>query len=199
MSSSDTKLDPRVRRTRKLLKSAFIELMMEKGFEAMTVQDIAERAEINRATFYAHFADKYDLHDSMLVEWFQEKLTEYDVSQKASFCGGNLRNLIFAVCDFMKQLNGGCHPAEIQYKPVLEDLVQAEVYSIIYGWLQSVGSIDKPDVVSASVSWAIFGASLQWSKQSTHSKEDIADIVMGLMDSGLRTQVRNLPDLATVS
>jgi AcrR family transcriptional regulator len=53
--------DLRVRRTRKVLKSALIELTIEKGFAAVTVQDIADRAMINRATFYRHYLDKYDL------------------------------------------------------------------------------------------------------------------------------------------
>jgi AcrR family transcriptional regulator len=42
--------DPRVRRTRKLLNQAFFELMNEKGFQSLTVQDIADRAEVNRAS-----------------------------------------------------------------------------------------------------------------------------------------------------
>lgn len=199
MSNSLTKLDPRVRRTRKLLKQAFMDLMSEKGFDAMTVQDITERADINRATFYAHYTDKFELHDQMLIEWFQKQLAHYNVTQKANFCAGNLRNLIYAVCDFMKQINGSCHPADIQYKPALEDLIHAELYSIIYGWLQSVEGINKPDIVSASVSWSIFGAALQWSKQTSHTKEDVAETVIRLVDNGLRSQCLNLPELTQVS
>ena len=51
------KLDPRVKRTRTLLEQAFMDLIQEEGFQGVTVQDIAERAGVNRATFYAHFAD----------------------------------------------------------------------------------------------------------------------------------------------
>jgi hypothetical protein len=43
--------DPRVKRTRQLLQRAFVDLIHEKSFEAITVQDIAERATLNRATF----------------------------------------------------------------------------------------------------------------------------------------------------
>jgi AcrR family transcriptional regulator len=53
--------DLRIRRTHKYLQEAIIELIGEKGFEAITVGDIAERAMINRATFYRHYEDKYDL------------------------------------------------------------------------------------------------------------------------------------------
>ncbi len=60
--------DLRVRRTRKLLKSALIELAIEKGFAAVTVQDIADRAMVNRATFYRHYLDKYDLLEQYMNE-----------------------------------------------------------------------------------------------------------------------------------
>jgi AcrR family transcriptional regulator len=57
----EAKLDPRVRRTRLHLREALIGLIAEKGFDATTVQDITDRAMLNRATFYLHYADKHDL------------------------------------------------------------------------------------------------------------------------------------------
>jgi AcrR family transcriptional regulator len=59
--SHEEQTDLRVRRTHLFLQEAVIELITEKGFEAITVGDIAERAMINRATFYRHYQDKYDL------------------------------------------------------------------------------------------------------------------------------------------
>ncbi|GLV55375.1 TetR family transcriptional regulator [Dictyobacter sp. S3.2.2.5] len=59
--SHEEQTDLRVRRTHKFLQEAMVELITEKGFEAITVGDIAERAMINRATFYRHYQDKYDL------------------------------------------------------------------------------------------------------------------------------------------
>jgi AcrR family transcriptional regulator len=53
--------DLRVRRTRKLLQKALLEAASEKGFAHVTVSDITERAMVNRATFYRHYEDKYDL------------------------------------------------------------------------------------------------------------------------------------------
>ncbi len=59
--SHDEHADLRVRRTHKFLQEAIIDLIAEKGFDTITVGDIAERAMINRATFYRHYQDKYDL------------------------------------------------------------------------------------------------------------------------------------------
>src|SRR5215208_6675732 len=59
----EEKLDPRVKRTRGLILQSFMEILPEKGFQAVSVQDITDKAGINRATFYAHFTDKYQLLD----------------------------------------------------------------------------------------------------------------------------------------
>lgn len=53
--------DRRVQRTRELLRGALFALIREKGFEALTVQNIIDRANVGRATFYAHFDNKEDL------------------------------------------------------------------------------------------------------------------------------------------
>ncbi|MDH6364746.1 AcrR family transcriptional regulator [Enterococcus sp. PF1-24] len=57
------KNDLRVKRTQKMIVEAFIRLVNEKGYDNLTIQDIADEAMINRATFYAHFKDKPDLYD----------------------------------------------------------------------------------------------------------------------------------------
>jgi AcrR family transcriptional regulator len=55
------KIDPRIERTREALRSALMALIEEKGFDTLSVQDITERARLNRATFYLHYRDKQDL------------------------------------------------------------------------------------------------------------------------------------------
>ena len=63
------KADRRVQRTRQLLQGALIALIQEKGYEALTVQDIIDRANVGRATFYAHFDNKEDLLVSRLDDF----------------------------------------------------------------------------------------------------------------------------------
>jgi AcrR family transcriptional regulator len=55
------KVDRRVRRTKDLLRGALLSLIKEKGYERITVQEIIDRADVGRSTFYAHFRDKEDL------------------------------------------------------------------------------------------------------------------------------------------
>lgn len=53
--------DRRVRRSRRAMRSALVELTLEKGFGAVTIDEIATRADVARATFYAHYSDKEEL------------------------------------------------------------------------------------------------------------------------------------------
>ena len=73
-----SRVDPRVSRTRKLIRDALTSLISEKSFEAITVQDIAERATINRATFYLHYTDKFALLDALVREDFAARLVQGD-------------------------------------------------------------------------------------------------------------------------
>jgi AcrR family transcriptional regulator len=67
-------IDRRIQRTRQLLQDALIAVILEKGFDAATVQDVIDRANVGRSTFYAHFQDKEDL----LLSGFEHLRTEFE-------------------------------------------------------------------------------------------------------------------------
>ncbi|MFI7129449.1 TetR/AcrR family transcriptional regulator [Nonomuraea sp. NPDC050153] len=60
--------DKRVRRTRRIVQEALVALILEKGYDAVTVTDIIDRADVGRSTFYSHFTDKQDVLFSNLDE-----------------------------------------------------------------------------------------------------------------------------------
>ena len=68
-----TKTDRRVQRTRELLQKALIELISERGYDAITIQDIVDRANVGRTTFYLHYSSKDELliscHEAMVSEF----------------------------------------------------------------------------------------------------------------------------------
>lgn len=68
---TEKKIDPRVIRTKKLIKSAFVELMQEMDINKITVNKIAEKATINRVTFYLHYKDIPDLLEKMAEEMLE--------------------------------------------------------------------------------------------------------------------------------
>jgi AcrR family transcriptional regulator len=62
------KADRRVAKSRRALKEALTDLILEKGYESVTVQDVIDRADVGRSTFYAHFMDKDDLLMAILAD-----------------------------------------------------------------------------------------------------------------------------------
>ncbi|MFJ8104122.1 TetR/AcrR family transcriptional regulator [Lysinibacillus sp. NPDC096212] len=73
-------VDLRVLKTQKLIKEAFISLIDKKGFESITIQDVADEAFINRATFYLHYQDKYDLHEKISNSYLNELMDAIDIT-----------------------------------------------------------------------------------------------------------------------
>lgn len=69
--NSTDRVDPRVRRTRALLRTAALELAAERDVESLTIADIAERATVNRATVYQHYRDR----DALLLDAMEEEVT----------------------------------------------------------------------------------------------------------------------------
>lgn len=71
--------DRRIGRTRKLMHEALMSLIIEKGYEAVTVQDILDRADVGRSTFYAHYRDK----EALLLSGFDHLRTLFEQQQRA--------------------------------------------------------------------------------------------------------------------
>src|SRR6202022_3031505 len=97
MTDERCKIDPRIRRTRQMLFQAFEELLAEKSFDQISVQHLAERSTLNRATFYDHFTDKFALLEAMIGERFGT-LVDLRVTGNAGGCEASLRQLILTAC-----------------------------------------------------------------------------------------------------
>ena len=183
--------DPRVKRTRELLVQAFIALIEERhNLHSISVQEIAERATINRATFYAHFEDKY----ALLQYWMREKFHRALVSQlpaSSTLQVNTLRLLILAVFDFLAVFRSYLKLADQQYEPLFEIVLQQELYELLLRWLKMIPSEvslqeETVETTVLVISWAIFGPAAQWSRgDQTTSAEEMADRVLGVVIAGL--------------
>lgn len=76
--------DKRIKRTRDRLGDAMIALLLEKPFDSITVQDVLDRAEVGRSTFYTHFKDKDDLLIGEVDEFFAGVSTQIAASGEPS-------------------------------------------------------------------------------------------------------------------
>ncbi|MFC4098712.1 TetR/AcrR family transcriptional regulator [Paenibacillus xanthanilyticus] len=72
MNQDKPRTDPRILRTRQLLKDAFVDLLQEMDIEKISVNKIAERATINRVTFYLHYRDIPDMLEKMADEMIED-------------------------------------------------------------------------------------------------------------------------------
>ncbi len=184
------KLDPRVKRTRELLVRAFNELLEEKGHSGLTVQEITERAAINRATFYAHFRDQHELFDYIISEAFRAEL-QRRLPPSPGLDEENLKALVLVTCEYLTGLNTACSWRDRQFRPLIEARVQTEIYELLLGWIEVSPLMDSRSVtaeIKASVvSWAIFGTGLKWSRDGEiGSVEEFADQTLSVIVKGLQ-------------
>lgn len=190
MSAKKNSLDPRVKRTRDLIQKSFFDLLGEKGFDAITVGDIAARATVNRATFYAHFRDKYELFDHSIRESFQQELSRV-FSSPAEFSFDSLRLLVLTVANYIFQQRGHNQSQCRQFGPLIKDQVQKQLYEFLLTWIEPLPLRDSqqsstPEITAMVTSWAILGAVMQTGERSRkESREKMADQVSTLILGGL--------------
>jgi AcrR family transcriptional regulator len=160
------KLDPRVKRTRNLILKSFGELLAEKNFENISVQDVTDKAEINRATFYKHFVDKFALLDYSINQMFMQEI-EKRMLNACHYTPDNLRNLILAVCEFLSRLHSDCAQPHQQFESLVETQIKKQLFDLLSLWLKQSKVKISTDIPATVATWAIYGLASHYS----HSKK----------------------------
>jgi AcrR family transcriptional regulator len=164
------KTDPRIRRTRALVVQAFEEVMGEKGFHALSVQDVAMKAGINRATFYDHFKDKYELLNYSIRLEFDHELDKRRLKEEVVSANA-LQRLLIAVCEFISRIHAHCKPPLDQLDSLVETQVKEVMSELLAGWLRGNGSGAKSrrtragELPAKAASWALYGLALHWARE----------------------------------
>lgn len=182
----EEKLDPRVKRTRRLLEEAFSELIREKDFQSVSIQDIAVRAGINRATFYAHFPDKYALLEHQIRQEFRAEIEKRTLNA-CHFSEDNLRALILTVCEFIGEANSHCKSPRGQFGQLMETQIKEQTKGLLMTWLEQIGSNPSPVIAATAASWAIYGLAQYWNEQKDHdSLGEYIEKIMPLAEANLQ-------------
>jgi AcrR family transcriptional regulator len=171
------RIDPRIRRTRQLLLKALDKLLQTKEFDEVSVQDIADVATVNRATFYDHFTDKFALLECMVQGRFEELLAVRKVQFDAT-CASALKAIVLALCECVTWMQGP--GGERQLEPPMESAIIAVVRRVLLDGLkqQPHENVITPGIMAAAASWAIYGAVKEWAQTPDKcAEEEIANAV----------------------
>lgn len=159
-------MDRRVARTRRTLQHALLALMLKKGYDAITVEDICAEADIGRSTFYTHFTGKADLKRSGLDDQLRKMLIERQREAKAA---ANGERFAFALAffeharghlDIYRALvsKGGATTTLKMMRQIVTDIVREEVADM--GDWKSPGATPREAVVQYMV--GAFMSLLTW-------------------------------------
>jgi AcrR family transcriptional regulator len=162
-------MDPRVRRTRKLLQDALRSLLFERRFSRISVQDIAERATVNRATFYAHYEDKHGLAADVLKTDLRTAVIQR-FTERPTLTYENLVELAVAVFGFLGDMSAACPETAAELQDTVGTTVQEALYEITSEWLSDSATHQRlfpgcaKETVATVLSWSIYGGAQHWSR-----------------------------------
>ncbi|WP_312498602.1 TetR/AcrR family transcriptional regulator [Enterococcus sp.] len=188
------KTDLRVQRTNKLIVDAFIHLVEKKGYEQVTVQDIADEAMINRATFYAHYKDKQDLYErifDLALDSFSGILSSEDIVQGNRIRLKNVETTMTAIFQhihdnrqfYLTIMDGSAIEVIRQKLGILLPMRYAEIFSSLR---ITESDIDVPlDFVIEYIT-SIFVGTLHWwlTAETTMPPNQLAKLVIKLVANG---------------
>jgi AcrR family transcriptional regulator len=151
--------DPRVLRSRQMLMESLVRLLNRKEFDDISIQEIADEATLNRATFYLHYPDKNALLQAMTAARFRGLIARRGLS--FTNCDGALRAIALGVCDYLAETTG-C-PSQLAKMPL-----EGSIIPVVEGvFLEGAANHPTapgadPKLLAATAAWAIFGAARRW-------------------------------------
>lgn len=186
---AEDQLDPRVRRTRKMLQDALAKLLKEKDFDKISIGDIAEEATLNRATFYSHYTDKFALLECLVAGQFQALIAKRKI--RFDGCEGALKNISVGVCYYLSENMRAGDEGLRQASAPLETAIVAVVRRLVMeGFAAHPPQGKVPlEILSSVIAWSIYGAAREWARGSRRMPanrlgEMVEGLVKGMLSSG---------------
>ncbi|MRN53606.1 TetR/AcrR family transcriptional regulator [Paenibacillus monticola] len=179
--------DPRVIRTRQLIMDAFAELLHTMDFNTMTISDITRKATINRATFYAHFADKYALLEALLAAAFLEYFLQR-IDAEAPLTEETIQQLIFSLCDYHESSNS-CVKKYDSVSLIIEENIKKRLEKFILQLITKVtDTTDEKtlETTATMLGWSIYGVTYRWNLEGrTEAPSALAQRIVPLIVNGV--------------
>jgi AcrR family transcriptional regulator len=179
--------DPRVIRTRHLILDAFVENLNKMDFNAITISDITKKATINRATFYAHFPDKYALLDALFSGTFLDYIIKR-VDPDAMLTEETIEQLIVSLCDYHESTNR-CVKKYDSVAPINEKNIKIQLEKFILQLLsrESAKTDSKHlELTATMLCWSLYGITFQWNIGGrSESPIDLSKRVLPMIFNGI--------------
>src|ERR1700682_5578573 len=191
------RLDPRVRRTRQLLQDALRRLLEQKEFDKITIQDITEAATLNRATFYAHYPDKFKLLEELIRVNFLQLLAQRNVRFDGT-CSSAFKAIILAVSDYLAEVQKSLSSKQHQFEPFVEATVIDQIRQLLlYGFRKHPVERRIPEeMIAATASWTVYGAAKHWVNTPDHvSAEEFVSVAVDLVKPILMGGLEPVPSV----
>ncbi|WP_404442144.1 TetR/AcrR family transcriptional regulator [Sutcliffiella horikoshii] len=172
--------DLRMIRTRKFIIDSFIQLLEKKDFNSIRISDITSGAMINRATFYHHFVDKYDLLEKVIKEELMANVLQ-ELSNNEEFNEELLKSVFLSITKFHMSLSDRCQRSYHDMTVNIESIIKKELEHI---FIQSLlkkyhgESNENLRIIATMLSWMIYAAVMDWKDHSSKSPEDYVDNVI---------------------
>lgn len=178
--------DPRVIRTRQLILDAFVQQLNIMDFNSITVGDITKAATINRATFYAHFQDKYALFEAFLLDAFTNMVLN-KIDTKGPLTEKTLPELIMALCNY-HETSHHCFKKYDSVALLLEENIKLHLENLILQLISRADSaVDSKSLATAVtlLSWSLYGVTYRWNLEGrSESPSELAERIMPLITGG---------------
>jgi AcrR family transcriptional regulator len=189
------KVDLRVKRTNKLITQAFIKLLRTKTFDKITINDISDEAMINRATFYSHFKDKFDLFEQIIDKFLGEFAAVLDEENLVEKNSVNVKKIELSLTKFYEFIRENPALAQIIVTHSNEEMlakrlltILSERYSEIFNSLDVRNEDLKiPTDFVVSYITSIFIGTLKWwidQKDADMTANAFAALVIKLISNG---------------
>src|SRR5580693_7193831 len=155
--------DPRILRSRRMLMDSLAKLLIKKAFEDISIQEIADEATLNRATFYLHYPDKNALLQAMTEVRFRDLIERRAIT--FTECHGALRAIALGVCDYLAETTG-C-PSQLAKMSLEGSIIPVVEGMFLEGAAHhTMAPGADPKLLATTAAWAIFGAARRWYQTS---------------------------------
>lgn len=190
------KQDLRVQRTRKSLNQALLTLMEEKNFSSITIQELADEAMINRATFYLHYYDKHDLLETCVKDNLDAIMLKHVAPvrhvQQGVFYVDIFREI---VSDILNTVEDNARFFRIMFQSNSEKLIKEYFIDLVHTLIvpQLGEMFDRnvaqrkryQDVAIQLIVSAIFGVVTWWiTSEERDTPDEIAELIVGVVTKG---------------